>query len=72
MTEFFWKEASGLKADIDRHRKQEAKLKQRITELENQDDPDAMDERALRAYRYFLCRLQQSKANVVNKIGRKQ
>lgn len=69
---FFWKDTPGLKADIERHRKQEAELEQRIAELENHDNPDSMTEVLLRTYRHLMCQLQQSKADVVNKIGRKK
>ena len=65
---FFWGEAKGLKADVNRHREHEAKLDARIAELEGKDDP--MSIASLRVYRRFRARLLQSKADVVNKIGR--
>ena len=70
MAKFFWTKASGLNADIDRHRKQEAELAARIADLETQDQSDPMVEAALRTLRHFMCQLQQSKADVVDKIGR--
>lgn len=66
---FFWKPATGLNADIERHRLQEQELLKKIAELEMKDDP--MSERSLAAYRKFLYQLQTSKADVVSKIGKK-
>ena len=70
MTRFFWQEAKGLKADVERHRAKEKEIQDRINELEGKDDP--MSIASLRVYRRFLCQLQQSKAEVVNKIGKKK
>lgn len=67
---FFWDNAKGLKADVDRHRAKEAELDARIAELEAKDDP--MSIAALRVYRRFRAQLQQSKAEVVSKIGKKK
>jgi phytoene/squalene synthetase len=67
---FFWGEAKGLKADVNRHREHEAKLDARIAELEGKDDP--MSIAALRVYRRFRAQLLQSKADVVNKIGKRK
>lgn len=71
MTKFFWEDNIGVNADIDRHRKKEAELAVRIAELEVEvlTDPDA--EVWLRTYRHLMCQLQQSKADAVNKLGRK-
>lgn len=66
---FFWKPATGLNADIERHREQEQELMKKIAELENKDDQ--MSIRALSVYRSFLLQLQTSKADVVSKIGKK-
>lgn len=66
---FFWKPATGLNADIERHRAQEQELLKKIAELELKDDP--MSKRSLAAYRKFLYQLQTSKADVVSKIGKK-
>ena len=65
---WFWQEARGLKEDIERHRAKEAELDARIAELEGKDDP--MSIAALRTYRRFRAQLLQSKAEVVNKIGK--
>ena len=70
MTRFFWQEAKGLKADVERHRAQEAELDAKIAELEGKDDP--MSVAALRVYRRFRAQLLQSKADVVNKIGKRK
>jgi predicted secreted Zn-dependent protease len=66
---FFWDKAKGLNADIERHREKEKELVAKIAELEGQDDE--MSIASLRVYRNFLCQLQQSKADVVTKIGKK-
>ena len=68
---WFWKDASGLNADIERHMKEEKKLMDKIAELEAIEQPSEMDIRSLRVYRNFLYRLQDSKAEVVSKIGKK-
>jgi hypothetical protein len=65
---WFWQDAKGLKADVERHRAQEAELDARIAELEDQEDP--MSVAALRSYRRFRAQLLQSKAEVFNKIGK--
>jgi len=70
MTRFFWQNAKGLKADVERHRAKEKELQDRIKKLEGKDDP--MSIAALRVYRRFLGQLQQSKADVVSKIGKRK
>ncbi len=65
---FFWGDAKGVKADVERHRAKERELDARIAELEGKDDP--MSIAALRTYRRFRAQLLQSKAEVVNKIGK--
>ena len=67
---FFWGDANGLKADVERHRAKEVELDARIAELEVKDDP--MSIAALRVYRRFRAQLLQSKADVVNKIGKRK
>ncbi len=66
---FFWGDAKGVKADVERHRAKERELDARIAELEGKDDP--MSIAALRTYRRFRAQLLQSKAEVVNKIGKR-
>ena len=67
---FFWKKTPGLKADIKRHREQEQEFIAKIAELETKDD--SMSIAALRVYRRFYAQLQQSKADVVSKLGKKK
>ena len=67
---WFWQDAKGLKADVERHRAQEAELDAKIAELEGKDDP--MSIAALRVYRRFRAQLLQSKAEVVTKIGKRK
>jgi hypothetical protein len=67
---FFWDKAKGLNADVERHRAKEAELDARIAELEAKDDP--MSIASLRVYRRFRAQLLQSKAEVVNKIGKRK
>lgn len=69
MIKFFWGNAKGVKADVERHRAKEADLDARIAELEGKDDP--MSVAALRVYRRFRAQLLQSKADVVSKIGKR-
>jgi hypothetical protein len=66
---FFWDKAKGLNADVERHRAKEAELDARIAELEARPG-DPMAVAALRTYRRFRAQLLQSKAEVVNKIGK--
>jgi hypothetical protein len=67
---FFWNDAKGLKADVERHRAKEAEIDARIAELEARPD-DPMAVAALRVYRRFRAQLLQSKADVVDKIGKR-
>ena len=67
---FFWNKASGVNADIERHRAKEKELEAKIAELEGKDDP--MSIASLRTYRRFLAQLQYSKMEVVTKIGKKK
>ena len=66
---FFWGDAKGLKADVERHRAKEVEMDAKIAELKGKEDP--MSIAALRTYRRFRAQLLQSKAEVVNKIGKK-
>lgn len=67
---WFWQDAKGLKADVERHRAKEAELDAKIAELEDKEDP--MSVACLRTYRRFRAQLLQSKAEVVTKIGKKK
>lgn len=64
-----WKPPLGLNADIERHRKAEQDLMRRIEELEGKTDQ--MSLAAMRVYRNSLCILQQSKAELLTRLGRK-
>ena len=68
---FFWQDAKGLKADVERHRAKEAELDAKIAELETRPD-DPMAVAALRVYRRFRAQLLQSKAEIVEKIGKRK
>lgn len=67
---WFWTDVKGVKADAERHRAKEAELDARIAELEGKDDP--MSIASLRVYRRFRAQLLQSKAEVVDKIGKRK
>lgn len=60
-----------LKADIERHQLEQKKLESCIAELETRPDPDQFEVTTLEAYQSLLCKLLQSKAEVVSKIGKK-
>jgi len=66
---YFWNKATGLKADVERHRAKEQDLETRIAELEGKTDE--MSIAALRDYRHLLHHLHLSKVEVVTKIGKK-
>ena len=68
---YFWKDASGLKSDIERHRIKEKEFREKISELESIENPSDMDISCLRVYRKFLEILLQSKANITQNIGKK-
>jgi hypothetical protein len=67
---FFWQDAKGVKADVERHRAKEKEYMDKIALLEGKEDP--MSIAALRVYRRHLNMLQQSKAGAVDKIGKKK
>ena len=69
---YFWGKAPGLNADIERHRAHEQVLRARIAELEAKTELTEMDQRVLETWRHFLCKLQDSRAEVVNQLGRKR
>lgn len=64
---YFAKPASGLKADINRHREAEQRLLKKIEEC----DDDDFGQICAQAYRCCLYTLLQSKAELLSKIGRK-
>ena len=63
---FFFGDATGLNADIDRHREYEKDLREKLAqyELSGRDN-------LVKTYRHFLNQLLASKAEVVSKIGKK-
>jgi hypothetical protein len=66
MGKYFWdnpKKPLGLNADIERHRKEEAKLLKAIE--------DSTDARFEITYRTLYCHLIESKAALLEKFGRK-
>ena len=67
---FFWSKTKGLNADIDRHRAKEKEFQEKIAELEKEVLTNPEMETYLQAYRGFLIKLQDSKAEVVSKIGK--
>ena len=69
MSNYFYGKTKGLNAEIARHRQHEAELKAKIAELEGKDDD--MSQAALRVYRNFLNKLWESKAVVLEKLGKK-
>lgn len=69
---WFHTDATGINADIDRHRDEELKLKAKIDELESVETPNDFESRALRVYREFLNKLLYSKAEAVSKLGKRK
>jgi hypothetical protein len=66
---FFWSKTKGLNADIARHRIKEKELREKIAELEKEVLTDPGMDTYLQAYRSLLIKLQDSKAEVVSRIG---
>lgn len=67
---YFYNKATGLNADIERHRQKETELQNRIEELETKDDK--FSKIVLASYRSLLLQLQQSKAEILIKLGDKK
>jgi hemerythrin len=72
MSKFFSDETKGVNADLHRHRKKHQEFIQRISELESIENKTEMDEAMLLCYRGLLSSLEESKADVVSKIGKKK
>lgn len=70
MNKYFYQAATGIKADIERHRKKEQELITTIKELEVMDQSDLMISTSLSTYRWLLYQLELSKAELVSKIGK--
>lgn len=67
---FFFKDV-GLNADIERHREKEKQLREKIKKLESIQNRTELEHAALSIYSEILVKLLESKADVVNKLGRK-
>ena len=65
---WFYKDTTGLKADIERHREEERKIKSRIEDLEGKDDE--MSKRSLVNYKKLLLKLQVAKEELTQLIGK--
>lgn len=65
---WFWKDTTGLKADIERHREKERMIQSKIEELEGKDDE--MSKRSLMAYRMFLVQIKTAKDEITQQIGK--
>lgn len=65
---WFYKDTTGLKADIERHREEERKILSKIDELKGKDDD--LSKRSLMAYRRFLVQIQTAKDEITQKIGK--
>lgn len=72
MKSYFWKKkASGLKADIERHRRQEANIRSTLEELSKIENPSKLDNDRWINYNILLEELLRYKIEVVQQIGRK-
>lgn len=70
---YFWNKVNGLKADIERHTKEQQKLEKKILEIEQILEKNPSDEfakRSLKSYMHFLNLLLDSKAQLTSKIGK--
>ena len=65
---WFCKDATGLKADIERHREEERMIKSRIEELEGKDDE--MSKQYLVVYQKMLLHIQTAKEELTQLIGK--
>lgn len=67
----FFFESVGLNTDIKRHMEKEKHLREEIKRLEDIQDKTDLDYAVISAYINILIKLIESKAIVVNKLGRK-
>ena len=67
---YFYKESTGLNADIKRHRDEEERLIAVIAKLEAEENNEN-NLVFIKSYRNSLIVLQQSKAELLTKLGRK-
>lgn len=74
MSYFYTGKSIGLKADIERHRKHEEELKLLVEKLESipEDQQTKMDKAFIRTYRHCMVLLWESKAQLLEQLGRKQ
>lgn len=63
---YFWQEAPGLNADIERHREEEIRLREELRKAK-----EIKDDVRIRIYSSFLDILLQSKAELTSQIGKK-
>lgn len=69
---YFWGKATGVNADLKRHKAEEKELEDKISSLESKEVMTKHEEGLLRTYRRFLYLLHLSMVNVVDKIGRRK
>lgn len=67
---YFYGDNLPLKKDLKRHSDEEKELLSKIREIE--ENPDEFSELRLKVYRHLLNQLLQSKAELVDKIGRRK
>ena len=74
MKNYFWKDATGVNADLLRHTEKQKELESHIKDLESElinGFENEYTKTFLATYRRLLNLLMDSKVNVVAKIGRK-
>lgn len=70
---FFWQDTTGLKADIERHRKKEDEIREQIEsarKILEKEPGNKTAQSAIRVYSNLLDILLASKAETVSKIGK--
>ena len=72
MSYFFTPKKIGNNADIARHTEHQKELERKIEILELNENRTKKEDYSLTVYRSFLCKLLESKAQVVDNIGRKK
>lgn len=66
---FFHNKATGLNADINRHKRIQRELEEKISCLENAGELTKSEKLKLNIYKQFLCQLMDSSDQVTSKIG---
>lgn len=69
---YFRNKATGINADIERHREKRKDFIKQIEEIENKEIKSEMDIQLLKMYKDFLYKVEQSLAEVLTKLGRKK